>query len=251
MLRILADRHRQDRLSTSTVVRTDLVRQDSGAPDHRKMDMTFFADRSIGGSSPARSLLDLVVALRAVREGGDRRVGAHRATGSSPRSPSLLEDWIPRSCSQGRFIGRFEGRRQRRPSASGPPQLAASLRLFQPGVVRSRGEVSCFRLAEMRPLEVDRTSFRRQSPFRPVFRVPVRYTLPPTQDHMVVGNDVARRPQAIAVRYADLPSVVEAIAPPVPRSISAAGTRKRRAARDPQRVGPRFPDQHTSRGPSE
>ena len=258
----------QDRLRHfQPVMRADLVaEQVRPRPDHRdQRHHQFLADRVDRRVGDLREiLLEVVVEqLGPVRERGDRRVGAHRADRVVAVARHRLEEELrcPPGCSRRPAAGRAGS--TGRSARAGDRRLGRVrqlrelvLRLFQPRLVGVLGgellldlvvvddaaffEVDQQHLAGLQPPFADDLLLRHRQ------HAGLR-----GHDHMiVVGDDVARRPQAVAVeRRADLAAVGEGDRRrPVPRLHQRRVVLVEGAPlRVHQRVGPRLRDQHHHR----
>ena len=217
----------QDRLRDfEPVMRADLVAQEvRPRPDHRdQRHHQFLADRVDRRVGDLREiLLEIVVEqLRPVRQRGDRRVGAHRADGVVALLRHRLEEELDVLGRVAEGLLQIEpGRgivRHRRDRALGRigKLLELPLRLFQPGLVRVLGGELPLDLVvadDAAFLEVDQQHFPRlQPPFADdLFLRDRQHAALRGEDHMiVVGDDVAGGPEAVAVqRRADLAAVGE------------------------------------------
>ncbi len=257
----------QDRLrDLEPMMRADLVtEQVRPRPDHRdQRHHQFLADRVDRRVGDLREiLLEVVVEqLRPVGERGDRRVGAHRADRVVALARHRLEEELDILLGVAERLLQVEpgrgvvgDRRHRRLGRFGQ-FLELVLRLFQPLLVGMlRGEL-CLDLTVVDDaafLQVDQQHLARlEAPFPDDFLLRHRQHAGfRSHDQLVVvGDDVARRAQAVAVEgRADLAAVGEGDrCRPIPRLHQRRMILVEGAALGlHQRVRPRLRDQHHHR----
>ena len=208
-------------------------------------------------------LLEVVVEqLRLVREGGDRRVGAHRADGVVGVARHRLQEELDVFLGVAEGLLVIEPRRRivrhcrHRGFGRVGQLLQLVLSLLQPriiGVLGGELPLDFLVVDDAAFLEVDQQHLARlQPPFADdlLFRHRQDAAFRSHDQMVVVGDDVARRPKAVAVQGgANLAAVTERDRRrPVPRLHQRRVILVKGAALGVhQRIGPRFRDQHHHR----